>query len=362
MFDLGLLTYPVIGAVAVFAVALFSGEYVVIERLPVPYQLQWNGYSSDVATRQFTDALRKLNDDASSELTDIEVDPTNLQEGLGAFEDYFSITVLVNGARNVLGLIPYYVEGEIADVHGQEVMTVRVFTDKTDLPVYVSVTKGDADNIQPMIQAAAVDTLEHINPYVVCLYYRQTELAAGQFDFLKTQAAADRFLASEPLNKHFLIYGLLGRMHMLKAEQDKALTGDQKQAEYDVAMKYLEAALLQHDDFLYPYINIGLIYAGRGQNDVAEKYYARAVEINPNYLTTRTLWGDLLAKEGRWPEAAIQYVAAVEIDREDAGLRDKLARAYQALGQPDAARMEWREALRISPLTPAYASALRDLN
>jgi tetratricopeptide (TPR) repeat protein len=362
MIDLSLLTYPVLGVLAVFAVSLFSGENVVIEKISVPYQLQWSGYTSDVATRQFVDALRKLNEDAASELSELEVDPTDLQSGLGAFEDYFSITVLVNGARNVLGLIPYYVEGEIAEVRGEETLTVRVFTDKEAAPVYVNVTKGDANNIQPIIKAAAVDVLEHINPYVVTLYYRQTELAAGQFDFTKTQAAADRYLASEPLNKHYLIYGLLGRMHMLKAEQDKALTPDQKQAEYDEAMKYLEAALRQRDNFLYPYINIGLIYASRGQNDLAEKFYARAVDINPNYLITRRVWGDLLAKEGRWQDAAIQYVAAVEIDRDSAELRDKLARTYLALGRPDAARAQWVEARRISPLTPAYATALHDLD
>jgi tetratricopeptide (TPR) repeat protein len=226
----------------------------------------------------------------------------------------------------------------------------------------VSVTKGDANNVEPMMRQAAVDVLEQINPYVVVLYYRQTELAAGQFDFPKTQAAANRFLTSQPLDKHFLIYGLLGRMHMLKAERDKALTPDQQRAEYDEAMKYLEAALRQHNDFLYPYINIGLIHTVHGRNDLAEQYFARAVEIDPNYLITRKLWGDLLMKEGRFQDAAIQYVAAVEIDRTNAELRDKLAQVYLALGRPDAARAQWEEALRISPLTLAYVNAIRGLD
>src|ERR1700680_2881407 len=125
MFGLSLLTVPAIAAVSVFVIALLAGENVVIEKINVPYQLQWSGYNSDVTTRQFVDAMRELNEGAASELADLEIDPTNLQEGLGRFEDYFQISVLVNGARNILGLIPYYVEGEIAEVRGEEVLTIR---------------------------------------------------------------------------------------------------------------------------------------------------------------------------------------------------------------------------------------------
>jgi tetratricopeptide (TPR) repeat protein len=360
--DWSLLTVPAIAAVSVFVAALLLGQNVVIEKIEVPYQLQWSGYNADVATRQFTDAMREMNEGAASELADLEIDPTNLQEGLGRFESYFEISLLINGARNVLGLIPYYVEGEIAEAHGEEVLTIRVFTEDPNQPVFVSITKGDPNNMDALMRQAAADVLERINPYVVVLYYRQTELAANQFDFPKTKAAADRYFAAEPVDKHFLMYGLLGRMHMLKAERDKTLTADQKQAEYDEAMKNLEAALRQHEDFLYPHINIALIESLRGRNDLAEQYYARAVEIDPNYLTTRKLWGDLLMKEGRFQDAAFQYVAAVEIDRTNAALRDKLAQIYLALGQPDAARAQWEEALRISPLTLAYANSIRDLD
>ena len=123
-----------------------------------------------------------------------------------------------------------------------------------------------------------------------------------------------------------------------------------------------QAALLQHEDFLYPYINIGLIYAVDGKNDLAEQYFAKAVDINPNYLITRKVWGDLLVKEGRMQDAAIQYVAGVEIARENAELRDKLARTYRALDRPDLAREQWEEALKISPMTAAYTEAIDGLD
>jgi tetratricopeptide (TPR) repeat protein len=362
MLDLSLLTLPALATFSVFIVSLFLGQDIVIQKIEVPYQLQWTGYTSTVATRQFVDQLRELNEGAASEISGLEVDPSSVQEGLAAFEDFFDISAVINGSRNILGLIPYYIDGEIAEVRGEEILTIRMFLEDANKPVFVTEVKGDPNNIEPMMKQAAMDVMERINPYVVVLYDRQTELAAGEFDFKKTQAAADRFFAYEPLDKHFLMYGLLGRMHMLKAERDKDLTPEQKEAEYNEAVKNLEAAMRLHKDFLYPYINIGLIYAVHGKNDLAEQYFAKAVEINPNYLITRKVWGDLLAKEGRMADAAIQYVAAVEISRENAELRDKLAQTYVALGRPDIAREQWEEALKISPLTVAYADAIRNLD
>jgi tetratricopeptide (TPR) repeat protein len=363
MIDLTFLTYPFFALVAVFGVTLFTGENVVIEQIAVPHQLDLNGLTTAVATRQFTDELRQLNEKAASEVSGLEVDKTSLQQGLGAFETYFQVTALINGARNVLHLIPFYIEGEIVESQGKEFFTVRVFNqDQTRTVFETAPIEGDPKNLKPMFQKGALAVFEYINPYVVAYYYRKTEADANQFDFKQTQAVADRYLTTQPLEKHYLMYGLLGRMHMIRAEQDKTLSPEQKQSEYDQAMNYLEAALRQRSDFLFPYINIGMIEEERGHNDVAEQYYAHAVELDPNYLVTRTLWGDLLMKENRPQDAVYQYVAAVELDRENPAIRDTLARIYVALGRPDAARQQWQEALRLDPTTRAYADSLRGLD
>src|SRR5262245_47377787 len=110
MLDLGALTLPILAALAVFWGSILVGEDDVIEKVYVPYQLQWSVYTSSVATRQFVDELRELNEVAASEITELEIDPTSIQEGLAAFEDYFEISSLINGTRNVLGWIPYFIE------------------------------------------------------------------------------------------------------------------------------------------------------------------------------------------------------------------------------------------------------------
>ena len=362
MFDFGLLTVPALAAAAVFTTALFVGEEIVIDKIEVSSQLEWSGFTTVVATRQLSDELRELGVNASSELTGIEIDETSLEKGVEAFEDYFEISTLINGTRNLFGMIPYYINGEITQKGGEAVFVARVYVQEGDEETVEMVTaSGDPKDIHRIMHEGAVGILEVVNPYIVALYYRQAETTAGEYDYPQTQAAIERYLASRPVDEHFLAYGLLGRMHMLKAERDTSLTPEAKQAEYDAALHQLHAALRQKPEFLYPLINLGLIHAARGEFDLAERYYARAVEVNPNYMVTRKSWGDMLIRQGRVKDAIIQYVAAVEIDPHDDGLRDTLAGLYVRAGQPEAAREQWREALMIEPTNIAYAENIRAL-
>jgi tetratricopeptide (TPR) repeat protein len=363
MIDLSFLSLPIYAFLSIFVTTLLTGEDVVIEKMSVPEKLDKAGYNSEVVTRQFIDELREMNEGAGSESFRLEVDRVGTQKGIGAFAENATVAEIVNGARNVLQLIPYDVVGEIAETSDDELqLTIRIFDQDSGTPVFVSHTKGSAKQLRPMFHEAALGVMDYIDPYVLVLYYRQIELAAGDFDFPKTRAAADRYFASQPAKTHYLVYALLGRMHMLRAERDTALTPQQKQSEYDEAVRLLQASLLQHETFLYPYINLALIASGRGDAAAADQYFAQAVEINPEYRLTREAWGDLLIKENRPRDAVIQYVAAVEIDRSNAGLRDKLAQTYLALGRADWARAQWEEALRLSPLTRAYADSLKNLD
>src|SRR5258708_16050754 len=159
MLDLSVLTLPVLETLSVFVVSLLLGQDIVIQKIDVPYQLQWTGYSSTVATRQFIDELRELNEGAASEISGLEVDPSSVQEGLAAFEDFFDIAAVINGSRNILGLIPYYIDGEIADVRGEDILTIRMFLEDPNKPVFVTQVKGDPNNLEPMMKQAAMDVM-----------------------------------------------------------------------------------------------------------------------------------------------------------------------------------------------------------
>jgi len=361
MLDFGIFTLPAVATAMVFIAALFVGEDIVIEKVYVPTVREWSGYTSTVATRRLTDELRELNVAAASELQGINIDEGGVEKGISAFEDYFEVGLLINGTRNVLGLIKYYINGEVTE-HGNDIkLILRIYTKKEDEPVKLITVTGKADDMEGLIHEGAVETLEYISPYVVALYHRRTELAAGDYDFPKTNATIDKFLKTQPPEQHFLVYGLLGRMHMLKAERDKALTPEQREAEYATAIRFLEGALRQQPGFLYPLINLGIIHAGKKNYAAADGYFARAVEAHPNYLITRTAWGDMLIEQGLLDDAIIQYAAAVYIKPGDARLHAKLADLYERTGQIEKAQTHAAEALKLEPIDQAHADKLKAL-
>lgn len=359
MLDFGFLTLPVMAAAMVFMSALFVGGDIVLEKINVPKARETSGYTSSIVTRRLADDLRTLSYAGASELSALRIDEGGVEKGINAFEDYFEVGLLINGARNILGLIKYYVNGEIIEDEKKLTFTIRIFAKEKHEPIRLLHISGDPEKIDEIIHQGAIQTLEYINPYVVTLYYRRTELAAKNYDFPKTHESVRKFLATQPLDKHFLAYGLLGRMHMLKAELDSSLTPEQQETQYSEAIRNLNAALFQEPDFLYPLINLGIIYGGKGEYDLADDYFARAVKRNPNYLITRKAWGKMLAEQGHVEDAIVQYVAAVQIDPTDASLRHTLAKLYERNGMRDAARNQIEEALKINPISKEYAAALR---
>jgi tetratricopeptide (TPR) repeat protein len=361
MLDFGIFTLPAIAAAMVFVTALFIGEDIIIEKVDVPTFREWSGYSSTVATRQLSDELREMSVAAASELHAINIDEGGVEKGINAFEDYFEVGLLINGARNMLGLIKYYINGEITESGGVTQLNIRVYTKDSDNPVKLIIVTGKGSDLNGLLHEGAVQILEFINPYIIALYHRRIELEQKQFDFPKTHAAIQRFLVNQPTEQHFLAYGMLGRVHMLKAENDTSLTPEQREAAYDEAERHLQAALLQQPEFLYPLINLGIIRAGKKDYVAADGYFARAVRADPNYLATRTAWGDMLAEQGLLDDAIIQYAAAVEISPHDARLRAKLAALFEKAGKPAEAREHAEAALMLDPISEANARRVREL-
>ena len=348
MFDFGFLTLPFIGAAAVFGLALFTGDPISINKIAVPTHLEAKGLNDVVVTRRLTDEIRELSIIAGSELERVDVDGSSLDKSVGELESYFQLEQLFTGVRDLFGLVPFYVSGELTGEPAELTMTLRVFYKEEDRPSDVIQVNGTVEGLHDVVHEAALQALEHINPYVVALYWRRIELAERNYAFPRTQMAIDRYLQDRPVEEHFLAYGLLGRMFMHKAEQTE-ITPEERQAAYDEAKRYLEAAVLQQPDFLNANINLGILHAVLGDYGRSDAYFMTAVEIDPNNLLARERWAEALEKQGRTREAAFQWVAAVEIDRDDPVLRQELADTYLILGMLDEARTQIDQAIVLDP-------------
>lgn len=77
-----------------------------------------------------------------------------------------------------------------------------------------------------------------------------------------------------------------------------------------------------------PYNNLAFLYAGQGQYEKAKSALEMAIRTNPNYATAHENLGDIYAKM-----ASLSYERALQLDKNNAGAKAKLALISKLLGK-----------------------------
>lgn len=86
----------------------------------------------------------------------------------------------------------------------------------------------------------------------------------------------------------------------------------------------------------------------------AEKYFKRAIEINPNYPTARHWYSRTLREMGRYDEADDQIMRAQQADSLSLAISNNVGEALLEKGDFDGAIKESRRGLEISPSWVPY--------
>ena len=81
----------------------------------------------------------------------------------------------------------------------------------------------------------------------------------------------------------------------------------------------------------------------------AESEFKRAIELDPNYPSTRQWYGNFLLEMGRFQEGIAQMERAVELDPLSPVINANLGRAYRADHRYDDAIAQYQKALEIAP-------------
>lgn len=358
MLDLGVFTIPLLSAGAVFLVAMMGGNDIAIDQIRVLSSLDGESHNELVLTRQLMDELRRIQESASVDLTGIDVGGSGIDKSVAAVTDFFNLSTVVNSVRNVTGLTTHYITSEITPDDGEIRFTARIFSNNEDDPVTLITLKGKSDDLRPMFHDAAIQILTTLSPYLVALHYYREELADNDFGFPKTREMLGKQITESARMKSYLAYDLLGRTYRIKAERDTKLPDAQKVEALDSAEHYLKAALIQAPGFFQSNLNLAMVYADKQAYDQADRFFAKAVGLDPNNSLARRRWAEMLAEQGRNKDAIFQYVAAVELAPHNAQLRDSLAELYLKMNRPDAARGQWQAALAIDPLHQAFADRL----
>jgi tetratricopeptide (TPR) repeat protein len=358
MLDLGAFTIPLLSAGGIFLAAILGGNDIAIDQIRVLSGLDAESHNELVLTRELMDELRRIQESASIELTGIDVGGSGIDKSIASVADYFNLSTVVNSIRNVAGLTSYHITSEITPDAGEIRFTARIFANSENDVVTLVTLKGKSDDLRPMFHDAAIQILTTLSPYLVALHYYREELANSDFGFPKTREMLGKQITESARLKSYLAYDLIGRTFRIKAELDTKLPSPQKAEALDSAEHYLKAALVQAPEFFHSNVNLAMVYADKHEYDLADRFFAKAVGLNPNNLTGRQRWAEMLAEQGRNQDAIFQYVAAVELAPHNASFRDRLAGLYLKANRPDAARWQWQAALAIDPLHKAFADHL----
>lgn len=108
--------------------------------------------------------------------------------------------------------------------------------------------------------------------------------------------------------------------------------------------------------------NAGAMYGGAGRLDLAERYYARAVEIRPEFAPAVIGLGGVAEARGDTATALTRYLQALRLDP---SARHPALRAAEILargGASDRAAEILRQALAVAPDDAALAAALARLD
>jgi len=86
-----------------------------------------------------------------------------------------------------------------------------------------------------------------------------------------------------------------------------------------------------------------------GNLDKAKQQLEKALEVNPNYVTTYTNLGDLYLIQGDYARAVENYLESNQINPFNPAIHKNMGIAYYKLNNPDRAVSEWKNALILDP-------------
>ncbi|RLB85986.1 MAG: hypothetical protein DRH24_00325 [Deltaproteobacteria bacterium] len=194
-------------------------------------------------------------------------------------------------------------------------------------------------------------------------YYCQGNYPSALGEFLKSETLypGDPFLQ----NDLGLTYMAMGKMDLAVKSFKKALeikpdyapainnlgTAYLNKKEWDTAIRYFEAV---SENLLYAtphfaFSNLGWAYYNKKEYSLAEKFYLKALDINPNFINALVGLGKTYTVMGRSPEAVATLEKAVKDYPRLGQLYLELARAYTLSGQYKKALNTYEKAVEFAP-------------
>ncbi len=128
--------------------------------------------------------------------------------------------------------------------------------------------------------------------------------------------------------------------------------------QYDQADKYFARAMKLAPEYSFIHVNTGVLKEKMGAYDEAEKYYLRGITLGSSYSSHYYLYGRFLYRRARLIEAEAMLQKAIDLSLSDLKPRELLMNTYAVLGQWDFLKDLALKTLRIFPDNVAAMAAL----
>jgi tetratricopeptide (TPR) repeat protein len=126
---------------------------------------------------------------------------------------------------------------------------------------------------------------------------------------------------------------------------------------YDKALEAYQKALDACDDpdWVEPYKMMGYIYSKRDEPEIAEKYFVKYLEKNPDSFEGHFQYGAHLLGVGRAEEGAEHFLRCVELDPMKIAAMRELSLAYRRARRPVEAD-QWLTLFRLMEVPEAVSA------
>lgn len=136
---------------------------------------------------------------------------------------------------------------------------------------------------------------------------------------------------------------------MTVAQLEKAGDAARSQKDYELAVKYFQAALVKDRKNAVVYNKMGLAELKNGNFDASRSAFQKAIKINPKYTDALNNLGAVEYTQANFKGAIKQFKKAVALDETRATFHVNLGAAWFAQKKVERAIVEYARALELDP-------------
>ncbi|MBX9946659.1 MAG: tetratricopeptide repeat protein [Reyranella sp.] len=311
-------------------------DVVIVEPLSIPKELEAQGYSGAVVTRRILDEVHRMSQVSQTRKERAQLGGEDRREVLANVQlptTGLSVQTIVAILRDLFDREDTRVGGELVIDRPSDAATTPARMSlllRTEHNNVRRARRFEAHSLDLLIELAATELLRRLDPYVLASYYYR--MKAWQ----EMEQTIDDILASHSAPERK--WALILRGNRLNDQNAK-----------EEAIAFYDRAIDIDPKFALALVNKAIVLMDTGDYQAARALIQSAVSIDPRYHTALGVWGDLSRSHDDLDEAVLRYRQAAMAKPADPAARSRLAMAWRAIGEHREAAVEFLAAYELDP-------------